>query len=532
MKSKKVTELDNSQLDGLAKRVERRELAEADYGLIIKIIEVVQSLQEAYQCSKQAVRRFMAMLFGAPTERTGDVIGKGENGILDGSTSPDKPKAKRKGHGRRGADQYPGAKTIYIPHKELTPGMICPAGCGKHLYDTHKPAISLHFRAQPLIDAARREQQRLRCCGCGVTFTAKLPEDALKKYDESVGAALGVARYGFGLPMNRMVDLQNMFGIPMPLGTQYEEIEACYKDVGEPIMTELIHQAAQGTVVYNDDTPGKVLDLKQAIKERRETLPPDEKMRTGIFTTGIVSTREERTIVLYATGNKHAGENLHDVLVHRPIDMPAPIQMCDGLSRNNPGIATDLANCGAHARREFVSLVEKYRPECAFVLETYRCVYVNEAHTKKAGLSIEERLLYHQQYSIEPMNTLKAWMGRQMEDKLVEPNSVLGGAIQYSLKRWDKLTLFLRKAGAPIDNNICERILKTAIRHRNNSLFYKTENGAKVGDFFMSVIQTCRFCNINPINYLATLRRKIAEVAQNPAKWMPWNYLANDIAPA
>jgi hypothetical protein len=381
-----------------------------------------------------------------------------------------------------------------------------------------------------MIDATLYKQQTLRCSGCGCTSTAELPEVAREKYDENVGPALGVARYGFGMAMNRIVEQQKMFQIPLPLGTQYGLIDACYQDIGAPIMSELIRQAAMGGVVYNDDTPGRILDLKQEIKERQDALPIGEKIRTGIFTTGIVSTREGRTIVLYATGNKHAGENLFDILVHRPSDMPAPIQMCDALSSNNSGLETDLSNCNTHARREFVLIVDKYPSECAFVLESYRSVYINEAHTKSAGMSPEERLRYHQQHSLGPMNKMKLWMDRLMDDKLVEPNSTLGGAIKYSRKRWDKLTLFLSKAGAPIDNNICERILKTAIRHRKNSLFYKTENGAKVGDFYMSVIQTCRFCNVNPITYLATLRRKIAKVTLNPANWMPWNYQANDIA--
>ena len=46
--------------------------------------------------------------------------------------------------------------------------------------------------------------------------------------------------------------------------------------------------------------------------------------------------------------------------------------------------------------------------------------------------------------------------------------------ITYMLRHWQALTLFLRVAGAPLDNNICERALKMAIRHRKNSLFYRT----------------------------------------------------------
>ena len=100
----------------------------------------------------------------------------------------------------------------------------------------------------------------------------------------------------------------------------------------------------------------------------------------------------------------------------------------------------------------------------------------------------------------------------------------------YVLKRWERLTLFLRQPGAPLDNNICERLLKIAIRHRNNSLFYKTLNGAHVGDLFMSLIHTFRLARANPFDYLATLRRHIRRVRDDPAAWLPWNYQATAAA--
>ena len=73
--------------------------------------------------------------------------------------------------------------------------------------------------------------------------------------------------------------------------------------------------------------------------------------------------------------------------------------------------------------------------------------------------------------------------------------------------------------------------MKTSIRHRDNSLFYKTMNGAKVGDFFMSVIQTCRLCGKDPFDYLTTLRRFAQQLRENPSAWMPWNYQATAAGP-
>ena len=120
-------------------------------------------------------------------------------------------------------------------------------------------------------------------------------------------------------------------------------------------------------------------------------------------------------------------------------------------------------------------------------------------------------------------------MKQKLDDKEVEPNSSLGIAINYLLKHWKPLTLFLRKENAPLDNNICEQALKMSILHRKNSLFYKTENGARIGDMFMSLIHTCNLNRINPFDYLVALQKNYERLKETPEKWMPWNYSKNII---
>ena len=63
-----------------------------------------------------------------------------------------------------------------------------------------------------------------------------------------------------------------------------------------------------------------------------------------------------------------------------------------------------------------------------------------------------------------------------------------------------------------------------AILHRKNALFYKTQNGARVGDLFMSLIYTCQLCGANAFDYLTELQKHRRELFRNPSEWMPWNY--------
>lgn len=151
-------------------------------------------------------------------------------------------------------------------------------------------------------------------------------------------------------------------------------------------------------------------------------------------------------------------------------------------------------------------------------------MYKNDAVAREQNLPPEARLCFHPAESGPIMDALQAWLTRQLEDRLVEPNSGLGQAIAYMLRHGEKLTLFLREPGAPLDNTLCERALKKVILHRKNAMFYKTQNGARVGDLFMSLIHTCELSRIDPFDYLTELPRNAEAFSSTAPMWMPWNY--------
>ena len=399
------------------------------------------------------------------------------------------------------------------------------------VYRQKDPALRIRVVGQVPLQATVYELERLRCNLCGVLFEAEAPEGVgEKKYDESAAAMIGLLKYGSGFPWYRLEGLEASLGTPLPASTQWEVVEEA-AEVIRPAFDELIRQAAQGEVFYNDDTSMKILALARASPRRveGEEEASSARERTGLFTSGIVSrTRQGQRIVMFFTGRKHAGENFARVLAERAKRLAPPIQMCDALSRNFPKLPEKLeiivGHCNAHARRRFVQVTPNFPQECRFVLETLREVYRYDAEAEELGLSPEGRLRFHQEHSRPVMDALHAWLSAQFEEKRVEPNSGLGEAITYCLKHWERLTLFLRQAGAPLDSNIVERALKKAILHRKNSLFYKTEKGAEVGDLFMSLIHTCELNDTNPFDYLTELQKYADELAQNPAAWMPWNY--------
>jgi transposase len=393
------------------------------------------------------------------------------------------------------------------------------------VYCQKEPKTLVRIVGRPPLQATVFEMERLRCNGCGEVFTANEPQSAgPEKFDATSMAMTALVKYGAGMPFNRLEHLEKQLGIPFPASTQWELVKRAAGSLW-PVLKELIRHAAQGSVMHNDDTGMRILKLVRDLEDGR----------TGTFTSGIVSIWREWKIALYFTGWKHAGENLADVLKQREPDAESPIQMCDALSRNTPkltGVQILLACCLSHGRRQFTDIAPNFPEECRYVLEALGEVYYNDALSRERKLSPEERLLLHQERSGPVMKRLKEWLTAQLAEHRTEPNSGLGKAISYLLRHWTKLTLFLRQQGAPLDNNIAERALKKAILHRKNALFYKTMNGAQVGDLFISLIHTCELNKVNPFDYLTELLRHPAQLTIRPAEWMPWNYLGNAAAVA
>lgn len=515
----------------------RPRLSDQEYAQLTAVIDTLGYVAELLDDQTTTLARLRGLLLGTPgTEKTRDVLAHA--GVeatptppsdADQSPAPDhSPPARRRarGHGRHGADAYAGAHRVRVAHPQLTAGDRCPECQKGKIYRQHEPARLVRIIGRAPIAATVYELETLRCNLCGEVFTADPPAGVgAEKYDATTGAMVALLKYGSGMPFHRLERLQATVEVPLPASTQWEIVRETAVRI-QPALDELIRHAAQGEVLYNDDTSMTVLGLAASAPHpggpAEEDVSPE---RTGVFTSGIVATRDGHRLALFFTGRRHAGEHLAAVLARRAADLAPAIQMCDALARNLPKpLEVIVAHCLAHARRRFVAVAPNFPAECQYVLETLRDVYRTDAQAREARLSAEERLRLHQVQSGPLMERLQTALRAQLAEHRVEPNSGLGEAIAYLLKHWTKLTLFLRQPGAPLDNNLCERALKKAILHRKNAYFFKTLNGAHVGDLFMSLIHTCELEGVNPFDYLTELQRHRAAVAASPPSWMPWTY--------
>jgi transposase len=534
MKPPEIVNATQAELDELLAKA-KPTFSTEQYLLLERVLGTFVYVMLSLQNAKTSIKRFQRMLFGHRTEHKRNVLERavaaddpqGQDAAGSAPTLPQvvvpAPRPPQPGHGRNAAQAYSGAPIVQCDHPDLESGDRCPQCDKGRVYDS-PPRSIVKVVGQAPLGATVYKLQRLRCRLCDTVFTAPLPAvvASLPKYDSSCASMIALLRYGNGMPHFRLEGLQASLYVPLPDATQWDIVSKAVR-APRAVFHALIVQAAQAPLLHSDDTPMKVLSLMaQRAKAEADGVKPAAK---AINTSGIVAVLEQHKVVLFFTGHAHAGKNMERVLAHRAQALAPAMQMSDALAANVAGeFTTVLGNCLTHGRRQVADVAEQFPEAARHVIEALAEVYKHDATCRTDGLSAQQRLSFHQEHSKPVMDELQRWMNEQLDKRLVEPNSGLGKALRYLIRHWDELTLFLRQAGAPLDNNLCERILKRAILHRKASMFYRTLTGAEVGDVYMSLIHTCRLCDVNPFEYLNALQHHTQDVITDAARWLPWNY--------
>lgn len=499
------------ELDALLDRLEQKALLDTDYSLIIELIKNFTAVQEQFKNSTSTVKKLQKLMFGPKTERA----------QLPGDLKATDTGEPAQGHGKKPVDQWVDqpSQICFHAHEGVKEGQLCPK-CEQGKLYRFKPSVRVRIVANRALDVEQHEVERFRCSACGWLYTAT-PHENYRKHPEATPEAMvmsALLRYQSGFPIYRLISFLRVQGVYLT----WTKVWTLILGVFEPavrVFETLWKLAANAKLAQNDDTKMRVIDLMKANKTKKKG------DRIAIQTTGLVMHLQNgHKVMLYKTGHKNAGENLQDILTHRTHPDLAQ-QMSDALTANGTGkIKTEPGGCLDHFRREYYDLYDDWTPECELVLTHLREVYKIDAQTKKQNLAPAQRLKLHQEKSTPHMDAVYEWMNLQQSEKRVEPNSNLGKAIQYGMNHWTKLTAFLRLEGMPISNAEVERLLKKAVIHRKNSLSYKNEKGAWVGDVLMSLIQTATEAKVNVFRYLTSLVEYKDLVKELPEQWLPWNY--------
>jgi hypothetical protein len=163
-----------------------------------------------------------------------------------------------------------------------------------------------------------------------------------------------------------------------------------------------------------------------------------------------------------------------------------------------------LGLCHAHARRYFYEIKDDYP-----FIEEYLVLYQNLFAIEKQARDFEELRELREEKSKPVINKMKNWLMEKYAD--ARPETKFKTAIEYTMKNWKELTLFLEVAEVPLTNNEAERTIRQAVMGRKNFYGSRSIDGADVAAIIYSVIESCKKVEIDPRNYLQETIRLCAQ---------------------
>jgi hypothetical protein len=449
--------------------------------------------------------------------------------------STTKESSNRDNHGRVAAKDCENAIQVFHQMNGLNAGDSCPACITGTVYKYASEPI-LSFQASTPIEVVSEHIEKCRCGSCQQIFSAIDPEilnrNSIGRFSLEAVATLANMRYLNGMPFYRLEQILSEKEIKVSDSGMWDSVKGGYGRL-MPLWNEFKKEVANSDNLASDDGSSRVVSLQMDIKsEQKEAIKnkknPD-KVRSGINTTCVIAGTDHGNLILFLTGRHHCGESLGSLLQEHRVTLNSFNFMSDAASTHTQLINDYLeviktANCLQHARDRFKQENKNFPIEAGIILGYISEVFAIERGVKQANVSNKIRLQVHKSLSLPIMNDLKQYAQSLIDQKIVEPNSNMGKYINYLKNHWSKLTAFTRIEGALIDNNACERAVKIIKRYLKNSLSYQSEEGAKVGDLFMSFGVTCKAFGISPIEYFTECMRFHEKLAENPSRFMPWNF--------
>lgn len=182
--------------------------------------------------------------------------------------------------------------------------------------------------------------------------------------------------------------------------------------------------------------------------------------------------------------------------------------------------------CMAHARRNFMDVVKanaKKKGVAKQAVETIKKLYAIEASLKENNASVDAIYQARQEKSLPILTDLKTWLSEKILK--VPPKSPVAKAISYMLKNWHALTAYLEDGRLEIDNNRSERSIKPFVIGRKNWLFHGNGKGAHAGAVLYSLIETCKYHQVDVFSYFkyVLVNIKKAKTVENLEKLLPYN---------
>ncbi len=333
------------------------------------------------------------------------------------------------------------------------------------------------------------------CACCQTLKQAPVDAHIIDKGIPSTGllAQVLVAKYADHLPLYRQEAIYARAGVPIPRSTLAHWVGSCGVQL-QPLVDALRKEVLAHTGVHADETPVQVL------KRGSERDGKTHRAYLWAYTPG---RHEQMKAVVYdfceSRAGKHASAFLEDWSGTLLVDDFAGYKQLIGEQITEAG-------CWAHARRKFFELHTANQSQIAVqALEQIGQLY--EIERQVQNMPTDERLRIRQQQSRSIVDKLKSWLADNRTK--VPEGSATAKAIDYSLRRWQALTVFVDDAQVPIDNNWVENQMRPIALGRKNWLFAGSLRAGQRAAAVMSLIQSAKLNGHDPHAYLKDVMDKL-----------------------
>ena len=215
-----------------------------------------------------------------------------------------------------------------------------------------------------------------------------------------------------------------------------------------------------------------------------------------------------------------------------PVNFAGIIQ-CDGYEAydcfaKSRGEKVVLAGCLAHVRRKFYDARETAPKVAGWFLKHFQNLYALEEQLRAARAGPRLRQAERASLSRPVLARLHRALVRLKTQRRYLPQSLMGKAIDYALRQWSSLQLFLEDGRLEIDNNLVENAIRPSAVGKKNWLFIGDADAGERGAILYTIVESCRRRGLNPFDYLREVFTRLPSMTNWQVKNITPESWAND----
>jgi transposase len=388
---------------------------------------------------------------------------------------------------------------------------ICSCGCDlTHIKDEKSEQLEIIPAKIYVIEHIRKKYACKKC-----QTTIKLAKQPTAPIPRSIAASgllshVLVSKFQDHLPLFRQEQILKRIGVDIPRTTLSLWVIKC-AELMLPLLKLMHDGILTYDIAYADET------TLQVIKESNKGI--NSKKYMWLFAGG----PKEQFVYYY----QYHPARSHDVAANFLIDFTGYLH-CDGFTAYD-SLATKqktitLVGCWYHARRKFVE-VTKLMPNKEGIATHAIKIIAKLAHIEEEikNLDPSEKYAVRQSRSKVILNDLHQYLIENQPS--IPPKSLLGQAVSYTLNQWPKLLTYLDDSRLDISNNLSERAIKPFVIGRKGWLFANSVAGANAAATIFSIIETCKYHQIEPYDYLRYTLETLPQchTIEDYEKLLPYN---------